>query len=174
MPLDIRSRCESWLTSILNFHNSPRFAVTATLAKGRGKLQFVSILVKNATADSQTWYVRIQFYAVLVPHRKLLFGYPRYGLREAGSQVHTFDGSRRFSLRCNSPLMSCLRLHSKYPSRSFGCSLSSAKRTIGKNLADTNLPELPRKNLQVVDQSLSPWRVPRWIGRRVARTEHQN
>jgi hypothetical protein len=34
------------------------------------------------------------------------------------------------------------------------------ERTIGKDLADANLPKLPRQNLKVVDQSFTPRLVP--------------
>jgi len=56
-----------------DFYDASGLAIAPALAECRREFQFISVLVKDAASDPKAAHVRIQFNAVLVPHRQLLF-----------------------------------------------------------------------------------------------------
>ena len=74
----ILSRSESLIASVSELHDTAWFSIAAGLAKCSREFKLVTIFISNS--GTHAGKMRIEFDAIPMPHRKLLFGIAAIGL----------------------------------------------------------------------------------------------
>jgi hypothetical protein len=121
----------------------------------------MAVLVPNAAAESEAGNVRVEFHSVPVPHGELLLEVAAIGLSRSGIpspylvRVQEIQPPRElaapeFVERTDKVAIDIVRVI-----------LVFHERTIGEEITNPNLPELPGEDLQVVDQVQPPLCIPR-------------